>query len=110
MLMPIMVVEQENKTGVTLTKKVIKIPPDPRAFEMMHQMDVMLSQMWVMQPRGMSTKGDRMGFIDRVMNVVDVVLGQMFFTYTFVEEIKLFRKKFGHNFKGYEVIHNDELS
>ncbi|VDP14065.1 unnamed protein product [Heligmosomoides polygyrus] len=55
-------------------------------------------------PGGMSTKGDRMGFFDRVKNVVDVVLGQKFFTQTFVEEMKTFRKKFGPNFKGYEVV------
>ncbi|VDP14068.1 unnamed protein product [Heligmosomoides polygyrus] len=50
MLMPIMEVEQENKTGVTLTKKIIKTPPDPRAVEMMRHKDVMMSKMWIMQP------------------------------------------------------------
>ncbi|KAK6019619.1 glycosyltransferase family 28 protein [Ostertagia ostertagi] len=180
------------KTGVKLTKKIIKTPIDPRVEEMMRYKSIMLSHMWTVQPSiygliqsaknmtasftylcehlisddalirrladekfdvgiaeafsicglgifevlkipssistfsgvhldiisnsigepitpsyvpgAMSTKGDRMNFIDRLKNLVDTVMGQRFFSGTFVEEIKAFRSKFGPQFKGYEEI------
>ncbi|KAK6011003.1 UDP-glucoronosyl and UDP-glucosyl transferase, partial [Ostertagia ostertagi] len=163
-LMPIMDVEEGAKTGVKLTKKIIKTPIDPRVEEMMRYKSIMLSHMWTMQPNlisddalmkrladekfdvaslkpsvsavsipssistfsgvhldiisnsigepitpsyvpgGMSTKGDRMNFFDRLKNLVDTVMGQRFFSNTFVEEIKAFRSKFGPQFKDYEEI------
>ncbi|VDO87788.1 unnamed protein product, partial [Haemonchus placei] len=49
-LMPIMDNEEAHKTGVKLTKKIIKTPPHPRVEEWMEQKSAMLSQMWTMQP------------------------------------------------------------
>lgn len=51
----------------------------------------------------MATAGDRMNFIDRFKNILDVMLGQMFFNNVFESETKAFREKFGTTFKGYEV-------
>ncbi|XGW26425.1 hypothetical protein V3C99_007216 [Haemonchus contortus] len=48
-LMPVMDGKQENMTGVKLTKKIIKIPPDPRVQEWMKYESVMLSEVWTMQ-------------------------------------------------------------
>ncbi|KAK6050370.1 hypothetical protein COOONC_12123 [Cooperia oncophora] len=47
----------------------------------------------------MATKGDRMNFFDRLKNVADVLLGQMYFDSTFMEETRIFRTKFGSHFK-----------
>ncbi|KAK6040071.1 hypothetical protein COOONC_22423 [Cooperia oncophora] len=49
-LMPVMDEEQQNKTGVKLTKKVIKTPADPRNRLMMQYKNDMLSKMWTMEP------------------------------------------------------------
>ncbi|KAK6055624.1 hypothetical protein COOONC_06869, partial [Cooperia oncophora] len=48
--MPVMDEEQQNKTGVKLTKKVIKTPADPRNRLMMQYKNDMLSKMWTMEP------------------------------------------------------------
>ncbi|KAK6010674.1 hypothetical protein OSTOST_24272, partial [Ostertagia ostertagi] len=42
--------EEGAKTGVKLTKKIIKTPIDPRVEEMMRYKSIMLSHMWTMQP------------------------------------------------------------
>uniref|UniRef100_A0A7I4YRK0 UDP-glucuronosyltransferase n=1 Tax=Haemonchus contortus TaxID=6289 RepID=A0A7I4YRK0_HAECO len=55
-------------------------------------------------PGGMATKGDRMNILDRLMNVADTVLGNKFFGNTFDEEIKVFRAKYGQQFRDYEEI------
>ncbi|XGW26414.1 hypothetical protein V3C99_007213, partial [Haemonchus contortus] len=55
-------------------------------------------------PGGMATKGDRMNIVDRLMNVADTILGNKFFGNTFVEEIKVFRAKYGPQFRDYEEI------
>ncbi|VDL76113.1 unnamed protein product [Nippostrongylus brasiliensis] len=47
----------------------------------------------------MATQGDRMNFINRVMNVIDVLIGKRFFTKTFEVEIEALRSKFGPQFK-----------
>ncbi|PIO62701.1 hypothetical protein TELCIR_15726 [Teladorsagia circumcincta] len=49
-LLPTMDAEEGTKTGVKLTKKIIKTPIDPRVDEMMRYKSVMLSHMWTMQP------------------------------------------------------------
>lgn len=51
----------------------------------------------------MSTKGDEMGMFERLQNVIETVLGSKFFETLFDMEISAFRKKFGDDFKGYEV-------
>ncbi|VDO09649.1 unnamed protein product [Haemonchus placei] len=56
-------------------------------------------------PGGMATKGDRMKFLDRLMNVVDMVMSQKFFRDLFVEELKVFRAKFGPQFRDYEILY-----
>ncbi|WKY07850.1 hypothetical protein Q1695_007382 [Nippostrongylus brasiliensis] len=190
-LMPIMDEEQVNKTGVKLTKNIIKTPPDPRTVEMQKDKADMLSKMWTMKPTllgllqmgrnmtdwftfqcealisdeqlmkrlenekfdvgisevftmcglgifetlhipatiaafagvhldlvskcigepvvpsyvpGMSGTSDRMGFTDRLMNVVDSFGGEMFFGQTFSSEIEALRAKFGPQFKSYEEL------
>ncbi|KAK6018440.1 hypothetical protein OSTOST_15977, partial [Ostertagia ostertagi] len=49
-LMPIMDEDQQNKTGLKSTKKVIKIPPDPRNHEMSKYKNDILGKMWSMEP------------------------------------------------------------
>ncbi|XGW26415.1 hypothetical protein V3C99_007213 [Haemonchus contortus] len=192
MLMPIVDVEQENKTGVKLTKKIIKTPPLAQVEDLLKYKSVVFSQIWtappsifsLMQlaqnmtaifaaqcedlinndtlmkrladekfdvglaeavgicglgifemlkipssivtcsnvhvdivsrsigeplvpsyvPGGMATKGDHMKFLDRLMNVIDMVMSQRFFRELFVGELKVFRAKFGPQFKDYEEI------
>ncbi|KAK6040475.1 hypothetical protein COOONC_22020 [Cooperia oncophora] len=48
--MPVLEVEQEHKTGVRLTKKIIKTPVEPRAEEMMRHRSDRVSRLWKMQP------------------------------------------------------------
>ncbi|VDO70593.1 unnamed protein product [Haemonchus placei] len=48
-LMPVMDGKQENMTGVKLTRRIIKVPPDPRVQEWMKYESVMLSEVWTMQ-------------------------------------------------------------
>ncbi|KAE9414423.1 hypothetical protein Angca_002752, partial [Angiostrongylus cantonensis] len=55
-------------------------------------------------PGTWSTKGDRMNFFGRLENFVNVFLGNIFFTRTYDEEIKVFRAKFGQQFKGYDEL------
>ncbi|VDK61537.1 unnamed protein product [Cylicostephanus goldi] len=50
MLMPVLDFEQENKTGVKLTKHVIKVPTDPRVVDLLKYKKDILSKMWTMQP------------------------------------------------------------
>ncbi|VDL76117.1 unnamed protein product [Nippostrongylus brasiliensis] len=52
----------------------------------------------------MSGTSDRMGFTDRLMNVVDSFGGEMFFGQTFSSEIVALRAKFGPQFKSYEEL------
>ncbi|KAK6040687.1 hypothetical protein COOONC_21809 [Cooperia oncophora] len=49
-LMPILDEEQKNKTGVKLTKKVIKTPPDPRNHVMAQHKNDILGKMWTLEP------------------------------------------------------------
>ncbi|KHJ80101.1 UDP-glucoronosyl and UDP-glucosyl transferase [Oesophagostomum dentatum] len=49
-LMPIIDYTQEEKTGVTLTKKIIKVPADPRVVELIKYKADRMSKMWTMQP------------------------------------------------------------
>ncbi|PIO63427.1 hypothetical protein TELCIR_14972, partial [Teladorsagia circumcincta] len=49
-LLPTMVAEHGAKTGVKLTKKIIKKPIDPRVDEIQRYRPGMLSQMWSMEP------------------------------------------------------------
>ncbi|KAL6737702.1 hypothetical protein Aduo_011323 [Ancylostoma duodenale] len=51
-------------------------------------------------PGAMSIAGDRMNFVDRFKNVLDVVFGRQFFINIFECEIEAFRKKLGPEFKG----------
>ncbi|XGW26417.1 hypothetical protein V3C99_007213 [Haemonchus contortus] len=50
MLMPIVDVEQEDKTGVKLTTKIIKTPPNAQVEELMKYKSLLLSQMWTTPP------------------------------------------------------------
>ncbi|ETN69959.1 UDP-glucoronosyl and UDP-glucosyl transferase [Necator americanus] len=52
-------------------------------------------------PGAMATAGDRMNFVDRFKNILDVVFGKKFFESVFLSQIKAFRKKFGPEFKSY---------
>ncbi|KAJ1367115.1 hypothetical protein KIN20_027967 [Parelaphostrongylus tenuis] len=45
-----------------------------------------------------------MNFIDRLKNFVDTQLGGFFFTRTYDEEIRIFRAKFGPQFKDYDEL------
>uniref|UniRef100_A0A0K0DHG4 glucuronosyltransferase n=1 Tax=Angiostrongylus cantonensis TaxID=6313 RepID=A0A0K0DHG4_ANGCA len=187
-LMPVMDMEQKDKTGLKLTKNVIKISADPRVYETMRHEKEMLSHIWTsgnsvfgllkatenmiklfaylcegmshdeklmkmlenekfdagisevfdicglgifeilkipatiatfsgvhidcvsksigepITPAAWSTKGDRMNFFGRLENFVNVFLGNIFFTRTYDEEIKVFRAKFGQQFKGYDEL------
>ncbi|WKY07857.1 hypothetical protein Q1695_007386 [Nippostrongylus brasiliensis] len=191
-LMPIVDMDQESKTGVKLTKRVIKIPAQGKVIEAMKGKDKIFNRMWTMAPtlselmkvagnmslsfaytcEGvvsdeellkqladekfdvgiaepfhmcgfgifellkiratvaslstvhkdvvsssigepvvpsyvpglMATMGDRMSFIDRVKSVVDVVLGQQFYTKTFEQELSVLRAKFNPQFKGYKEL------
>ncbi|PIO75434.1 UDP-glucoronosyl and UDP-glucosyl transferase, partial [Teladorsagia circumcincta] len=58
-------------------------------------------------PGVLSTKGDHMNMIDRLKNVVEVLLGERLFHDVFAKEISIFRKKFGSQFKSYEEIFAD---
>ncbi|KAK5968532.1 hypothetical protein GCK32_009098, partial [Trichostrongylus colubriformis] len=55
-------------------------------------------------PGGMATQDERMNIVERMKNVIGVIMGQRFFSNTFVEEIKAFRKKFGPEFRDYDDI------
>ncbi|KAK5965198.1 UDP-glucoronosyl and UDP-glucosyl transferase [Trichostrongylus colubriformis] len=191
-LMPILDKDEGHKTGLKLTKKIIKPPTVPEVQEMMKYKSEMLSKMWTMTPSvfgllqmaqnmtasfayqceglvtddallkrladekfdvgiaeafifcglglfevlkipssiatfsgvymdivsnsigepitpsyvpgGLATQGERMNIIERLKNAVGVVMGQRFFGNTFVEEIKVFRKKFGPEFRNYDDI------
>ncbi|EYC33737.1 hypothetical protein Y032_0002g957 [Ancylostoma ceylanicum] len=201
LLMPIMDTEQEKKTGVKLTKKIVKVPGDPRVIEMMRYEGEILKQIWTMEPSifalmqiatnmtksftfqcekvfsdealmkqledekfdvgiaeafsicglgeypsqgifdlikipasivtfsgvhmeaiaaaigepiapsyvpgAIAREGDRMSFVGRVKNVIDVVLDRKFFTNIFESEISAFRRRFGPQFKGYEELFVD---
>ncbi|CAJ0603982.1 unnamed protein product [Cylicocyclus nassatus] len=50
MLMPIMDVEQVNKTGVKLTTNIIKVPVDERIAPIMKHQAAQISRMWTLQP------------------------------------------------------------
>ncbi|CAJ0604434.1 unnamed protein product [Cylicocyclus nassatus] len=192
MLMPVMDFEQENKTGVKLTKHVIKVPTDPRVVVMMKYKADILSKMWTMEPsifgmlnmvRNMtksfvyqcervitdeqllkqlrdekfdvgiseaigicgfgvfelaqipasiaalsivhkesvaamigesvnpsyvpgpfSLSGDRMGFVDRLKNILGVVAGETFFKGVFNGEEEIFRRTYGPQFKGHKQL------
>ncbi|KAK5969270.1 UDP-glucoronosyl and UDP-glucosyl transferase [Trichostrongylus colubriformis] len=191
-LMPVLDKNEANKTGLKLTKKVIKPPLVPRVQEMMKSKSEMLSKMWTVTPSvfalvqltrnmtaaygyqceglvtddallkrladekfdvgiaeaftfcglglfevlnipssiatfsgvytdivsqsigepitpsyvpgGMATQDERMNIVERMKNVIGVIMGQRFFSNTFVEEIKAFRKKFGPEFRDYDDI------
>ncbi|KAL6737703.1 hypothetical protein Aduo_011324 [Ancylostoma duodenale] len=49
-LMPIMDYEQQDKTGLKLSKKIIRVPADPRVMELMRNQAEKLKKTWVMQP------------------------------------------------------------
>ncbi|VDM66379.1 unnamed protein product [Strongylus vulgaris] len=49
-LMPVMDIEQQDKTGVKLTQHIIKVPCDPRVAEMSKDKRDILSKMWISQP------------------------------------------------------------
>ncbi|KAL6737700.1 hypothetical protein Aduo_011321 [Ancylostoma duodenale] len=49
-LMPVMDYEQQDKTGLKLTKKIVRVPTDPRVIELMRYKGEMLSKMWTMEP------------------------------------------------------------
>ncbi|KHJ94164.1 glycosyltransferase family 28 protein [Oesophagostomum dentatum] len=55
-------------------------------------------------PGATSTYGDRMSFIARIVNTLDVFAAKMFFSYIFKSEVKSFRRKFGAQFKGFEQL------
>ncbi|WKY07858.1 hypothetical protein Q1695_007387 [Nippostrongylus brasiliensis] len=55
-------------------------------------------------PGVMSTMGDRMSLIDRIKNIADVIFGQHFFSRTYEQELLVFRKKYGPQFKHYEEL------
>ncbi|KAK5984845.1 UDP-glucoronosyl and UDP-glucosyl transferase [Trichostrongylus colubriformis] len=170
-LMPVLDKDEGHKTGLKLTKKIIKPSIIPRVQEMMSYKSDLVSKMWTMTPRlvtddallkrlaeekfdvgiaeaftfcglglfevlkipssiatfsgvymdivsksigepitpsyvpgGMATQGERMNIIERLKNAIGVVMGQRFFGNTFVEEIKVFRKKFGPEFRDYDNI------
>ncbi|KAK6042618.1 hypothetical protein COOONC_19877 [Cooperia oncophora] len=49
-LMPILDEDQQNKTGLKLTTKAIKTPPDPRNMFMKEYKNEIYSKMWTMEP------------------------------------------------------------
>ncbi|VDL76114.1 unnamed protein product [Nippostrongylus brasiliensis] len=53
-LMPILDMDQENKTGLTTTKKTIKVPPAPKNFKFMKSKEAILGNMWTMKPNVLS--------------------------------------------------------
>ncbi|KIH58118.1 hypothetical protein ANCDUO_11682 [Ancylostoma duodenale] len=55
-------------------------------------------------PGALAAAGDRINFVDRFKNILDVVLGQKLFNQVFEREIQAFRGKFGPHFKGYEQL------
>ncbi|EYC33730.1 hypothetical protein Y032_0002g953 [Ancylostoma ceylanicum] len=191
-LMSVMDLEQQDKTGLKLTDKIIKVPTDPRVIELMRYKGETLSKMWIMQPSlfgmmqiadnmtnsftyqcerlfndgplikrlkkekfdvgiaevfdicglgvlelakipasiaafagvhmdsiteaigepiipsyvpgALGAAGDRMSFVDRFKNILDVVLGRKLFNKVFEMETQAFRRKFGSHFKGYEQL------
>ncbi|KAK6752062.1 hypothetical protein RB195_003469 [Necator americanus] len=50
LLMPVMDYEQQDKTGVKLSKNIIKVPADPEVIELMRYKGEMLSKIWSMEP------------------------------------------------------------
>ncbi|KIH61780.1 UDP-glucoronosyl and UDP-glucosyl transferase [Ancylostoma duodenale] len=164
-LMPVMDYEQQDKTGLKLTKKIVRVPTDPRMAQNMtksftcqcervfndeallkqleeEKFDVGIAEAFNIcglgvfelakipasiatfsgvhmdsiaeaigepitpsyVPGAMATAGDRMNFVDRFKNILDVVFGRQFFINVFESEIEAFRKKFGSEFKGYEQL------
>ncbi|EPB72840.1 hypothetical protein ANCCEY_08054 [Ancylostoma ceylanicum] len=55
-------------------------------------------------PGALGAAGDRMSFVDRFKNILDVVLGRKLFNKVFEMETQAFRRKFGSHFKGYEQL------
>ncbi|KAL6737708.1 hypothetical protein Aduo_011327 [Ancylostoma duodenale] len=49
-LMPVIDYEQQDKTGLKLTKKIIKVPTDPRVIDLMRYKGEALSKVWTMEP------------------------------------------------------------
>ncbi|KAL6737705.1 hypothetical protein Aduo_011325 [Ancylostoma duodenale] len=88
--------------------ELVKIPASIGAFAGVH-MDsiseaigepIILSYV----PGALAAAGDRINFVDRFKNILDVVLGQKLFNQVFEREIQAFRGKFGPHFKGYEQL------
>ncbi|KJH44260.1 hypothetical protein DICVIV_09704 [Dictyocaulus viviparus] len=52
----------------------------------------------------MSTKGDVMGILERLKNVIEILLSAIFFEQLFSMEILAFRTKYGNDFKSYEEL------
>ncbi|KHJ94167.1 UDP-glucoronosyl and UDP-glucosyl transferase [Oesophagostomum dentatum] len=50
LLMPIMEIEQQDKTGVKLTKNIIKIPPSSGAHDFLKRGKEIYSKLWNMEP------------------------------------------------------------
>ncbi|KHJ87755.1 hypothetical protein OESDEN_12462 [Oesophagostomum dentatum] len=49
-LMPVIDYEQQNKTGLRVTKKIIMVPPDPRVRKMKEYEKGMINDIWSMEP------------------------------------------------------------
>ncbi|KHJ94168.1 UDP-glucoronosyl and UDP-glucosyl transferase [Oesophagostomum dentatum] len=49
-LMPVVDIEEEHKTGLKLTKNIIKIPANPRILEFLKNRKNVLGKMWTMKP------------------------------------------------------------
>ncbi|XGW26409.1 hypothetical protein V3C99_007211 [Haemonchus contortus] len=74
-LLPIMDEGQQNKTGVKLTTKIIKVPADPRSRAMFGSVDDILSKMWTMEPSifGLLQMAKNMttSFVNQCQNLVN---------------------------------------
>ncbi|VDO31551.1 unnamed protein product [Haemonchus placei] len=74
-LLPILDEGQQNKTGVKLTTKIIKVPADPRSRAMFGSVDDILSKMWTMEPSifGLLQMAKNMttSFVNQCQNLVN---------------------------------------
>uniref|UniRef100_A0A0N4Y8H3 glucuronosyltransferase n=1 Tax=Nippostrongylus brasiliensis TaxID=27835 RepID=A0A0N4Y8H3_NIPBR len=76
MLMPIFDVDLENKTGVKLTKKIIKLPPFPKNLEIFAARDAVFGNMWISEPDMRSLVQLTHNFSVSSANTCEVIFGE----------------------------------
>ncbi|KAE9412732.1 hypothetical protein Angca_002908 [Angiostrongylus cantonensis] len=84
--------------------EILKIPATIAAFSGVHMDSVSRTIGEPIMPTQWSREGDRMNFIGRFKNFLNMLLENIFFIQTYDEEIKAFRTKFGPQFKSYSEL------